>query len=221
MISGVFWLDLLQAITNPLQGFLNMVLYGHHFFAKYKQYCCSKKKIKKTNSKTSLLSADSTGGDSQKKQKSPDSEKKAHDSLDEIKFGVIYTERTKADSPTDHLVPKSVYYYHLDTPYEVEEEYSEEESISTHFNNVPNPLLPNYFTNEQPLYSSIASSGGQHGLRIIHQNQMTPILGNYNNSHGGSNGEIGSNGSLRPNGIRFMHNDFSVYHSGGADEILD
>merc|ERR1711981_1463896 len=36
MISGIFWLDLLQAITNPLQGFLNMILYGHHFFSKYK-----------------------------------------------------------------------------------------------------------------------------------------------------------------------------------------
>nr|CAG4719237.1 unnamed protein product [Naegleria fowleri] len=247
MISGIFWLDLVQAITNPLQGFLNMVLYGHHFFGKYRLYFCPRKKnMKKASSKVSLISADSGNNDYQNshRQISPDRDKNHLnvETLDEIKFGVIYTEGTiKVDSPTSehqHLVPKSVYYYHMDAPYEVQEDSDEEDRA--HFNNAgygqtgPTLLVPNYFTSggvgDQPLYSSYASSGGNadNGLRIITQQDTPNSLGaghyTYSTTLGQSNHD-----SLQQQHIRFMPNGFSVEHNGSVideyhnrlDEFLD
>lgn len=238
MISGIFWLDLLQAITNPLQGFLNMILYGHHFFSKYKSYCCSKKKVKKVNSKSSLLSGESS--ETPLKQKSPDFSDKNMNEEEEIKFGVIYTERPKIalDSPSaDNIVPKSVYYYHLDNHYD-DDECSEEESA--HYDNAPRTFLPNYFNNETPLYSSVASSGNQHGMRIIHQTQASSILsGPYfqnNNSRGNENNSnsyrnSATHDSLRQESIRMIPiaqsnsisgaYNTSIEYNARLDDILD
>jgi uncharacterized Zn finger protein (UPF0148 family) len=38
--SHLFWLNITQAITNPLQGFMNMILYGYRFIPQYKQIFC-------------------------------------------------------------------------------------------------------------------------------------------------------------------------------------
>ncbi|KAL0491270.1 cyclic AMP receptor-like protein [Acrasis kona] len=38
--SEIFWLNMTQAITNPLQGFMNMVLYGYRFLPQYKRLIC-------------------------------------------------------------------------------------------------------------------------------------------------------------------------------------
>lgn len=38
--SGLLWLNVIQALTNPLQGFMNMALYGFRFLPQYKQLFC-------------------------------------------------------------------------------------------------------------------------------------------------------------------------------------
>ncbi|KAG2386622.1 hypothetical protein C9374_002366 [Naegleria lovaniensis] len=247
MISGIFWLDLVQAITNPLQGFLNMIFYGHHFFGKYRLFFCPRKKnMKKAASKTSLLSADSGNNDYQNRHRqiSPDRDKNHLnvETLDEIKFGVIYTEGTiKADSPTaehSHLVPKSVYYYHMDAPYEVEEDSDEEDRahFNTGYGNMgPTLLVPNYFTSgavgDQPLYASYASSGGNadNGLRIIAQQDTPNSAGvdHYTFSTLGQSNHDSLQDSQQH--IRFMPHGFSAGHNGSVideyhnrlDEFLD
>ena len=196
-----------------------MILYGHHFFVKYKNlFCKCGKKVKRVNSKTSLLSVDSTAVASMKEKKhtSPDSDK-MREEFDDVKFGVIYTPRSnKVDSPSEHIDAKSAYYYHIDAPYEVEDE-SEEESIHV-YQQEALPFLPNYITTgTTPIYSSVASSGGQGGLRIIQERQLTPVM---------SEGMYQNESLLAPNGIRFMR-DFSVTRSSAGeyhdrlDDILD